>query len=61
LETRITAAGGGYIFNSTLGLWVPNSLGYNFGFAADSALNPAENAVMNGLGARPSMVGGNSG
>jgi hypothetical protein len=47
LESRITATGGNYAFNSTLGLWGSSSTGYNFQFAVDSALNSAENAVIN--------------
>jgi hypothetical protein len=47
LQGRIAATGGNFAFNSTLGLWGSSSSGYNFQFAVDSALNSAENAVMN--------------
>jgi hypothetical protein len=44
LEGRIASTGGSFFFSS--GLWSPNSTGYSFQFAVDSALNSAENAVM---------------
>lgn len=47
LQGRIAATGGNFAFNSTLGLWGSSSSGYNFQFAVDSALNSAENAVIN--------------
>jgi hypothetical protein len=47
LESRIAATGGSFSFNPTLGLWGTGSAGYNFQFAVDSALNSAEDAVMN--------------
>jgi hypothetical protein len=47
LEGRIGATAGSFSFNSTLGLWNSSSTGYDFQFAVDSALNSAENAVMN--------------
>jgi hypothetical protein len=47
LQGRIAATGGNFAFNSTLGLWGSSSSGYNFQFAVDSALNSAENAVVN--------------
>jgi hypothetical protein len=45
LQGRIGATGGA--FDSTLGLWGSSSTGYSFQFAVDSALNSAENAVVN--------------
>ncbi len=47
LQDRIGSTGGGFFsFNSALGLWNSDSTGYSFQFAVDSALNSAENAVM---------------
>jgi hypothetical protein len=47
LQGRIGSTGGSFSFNSALGLWNSDSTGYSFQFAVDSALNSAENAVMN--------------
>jgi hypothetical protein len=47
LQGRISATGGNFSLDPTFGLWGSNSTGYNFQFAVDSALNSAENAVMN--------------
>jgi hypothetical protein len=47
LENRVAGTSGGFSYNSTLGLWSSAGSGYDFQYAVDSALNSAENAVVN--------------
>lgn len=47
LESRVAGTSGDFSYNSTLGLWSSAGTGYDFQYAVDSALNSAENAVVN--------------
>jgi hypothetical protein len=47
VESRVAGTSGDFSYNSTLGLWSSAGSGYDFQYAVDSALNSAENAVVN--------------